>query len=83
MAREQKILIARLQKLTAFRANEKKLYGSYSDTDWQNIINTQKLGGTITKTDIPYNELYTNELVPGMNKFDVDAVVRAAKAFKN
>jgi NitT/TauT family transport system substrate-binding protein len=80
LAREQKILVARLQKLTAFRANEKKLYGSYSDTDWQNIINTLKLGGTITKTDIPFSDLYTNELVPGINNFDVDAVVRAAKA---
>lgn len=82
LVREQKILTARLEKLTLFRAGEKQMYGSYSDTDWKNIINTLKDGGTITKTDIPYNLLYTNELVPGMNNFDANAVIRAAQAAK-
>jgi NitT/TauT family transport system substrate-binding protein len=83
LARERKILVARLEKLTMFRSGEKPMYGAYSDTDWKNIINTLKEGGTITKTDIPYNQLYTNDLIPDINKFDADAVIKAAQAVKN
>lgn len=82
LARDMHVLTARLKKLTSFRPDEKKLYGAFAEVDWKNLIKMQHMGGNITKTDIPLSELYTNELTPVMNKFDADAVIRAAKAAK-
>lgn len=83
LARDMKVLTARLAKLTSFRPSENKQFGTFSDVDWSGLIKMQSMGGAITKTDIPLNELYTNELTPAMNKFDAEAVVRAAKAVKH
>jgi NitT/TauT family transport system substrate-binding protein len=83
MQRELKVVTARLDKLTSFRPAENRQFGSFSEVDWTGLIKAQHMGGAITKTDIPLNELYTNELVPAMNKFDPEAVTKAAKAVKN
>jgi NitT/TauT family transport system substrate-binding protein len=83
LAQNMKVLTTRLEKLTSFRPKESKQYGSFSDVDWKGVMKMQSMGGVITKTDIPLDLLYSNELAAGINKFDVEAVVQAAKAVKN
>ena len=82
LARENKILTARLEKLTYFRPGEKKQWGAFADRDIQNIIKLGQQGGIITKTDIPLDQIYSNALIPAINKFDEEAVIKAAKAAK-
>jgi NitT/TauT family transport system substrate-binding protein len=49
---------------------------------WKAYVDALYAGGQISTRDIPIDTLYTNEFVREFNKFDTDAVVRAAKAMK-
>lgn len=80
MKRDVAIGRARLKKLLYFRTGEPKQMGAYSDADWKGVIEALAVGGAITKTDLPMDKLYTNELVKDYNDFDVAKVVEAAKA---
>ena len=83
MAKEMKILSARMKKLMHFGPNEKPLMGSFTDAQWKSIIKSLQLGGVITKTDLPMDKLYTNRFVVDFNKFDRDDVIKRAKAAIN
>lgn len=80
MAREMKILSARMKKLMYFEPGEKPLLGSFTDAQWKRVINSLKLGGVIKVTDLPMDKLYTNRFVADFNKFDRADVIRRAKA---
>lgn len=80
MKRELSVSTARMKKLLYFRSGQPRLMGSFSDEDWKGIIEALSVGGAIKKTDLPMNQLYTNELIKEINAFDVDKVVKAAKA---
>lgn len=82
LQREVKIQAARMKKLLYFRPGAPKLMGSYSDEDWKGVIEALSVGGAIKNTDLPMNQLYTNDLVKEINDFDVDQVIKAAKAAK-
>lgn len=80
MAKELKILSARMKKLLYFGPGEKPLLGSFTDAEWQGVIKSLKLGGVITVTDLPMDKLYTNRFVADFNKFDRADVIKRAKA---
>lgn len=80
MAKELKILSARMKKLMYFGPGEKPLMGSFTDQEWRGVINSLKLGGVITVSDLPMDKLYTNRFVADFNKFDRADVIRRAKA---
>jgi NitT/TauT family transport system substrate-binding protein len=80
MAKELKILSARMKKLLYFGPGEKPLLGSFTDDEWQGVIKSLKLGGVITVTDLPMDKLYTNRFVADFNKFDRADVIKRAKA---
>lgn len=80
MAKELKILSARMKKLLYFGPGEKPLLGSFTDAEWQGVIKSLKLGGVITVTDLPMDKLYTNRFVADFNKFDRTDIVKRAKA---
>lgn len=80
MAKELKILSARMKKLMYFGPGEKPLLGSFTDAEWQGVIKSLKLGGVITVTDLPMDKLYTNRFVTDFNKFDRTDIIKRAKA---
>jgi len=80
MAKEHKILSARMKKLMYFGPGEKPLMGSFTDAQWQGVIKSLKLGGVISVTDLPMDKLYTNRFVADFNKFDRADVIKRAKA---
>lgn len=82
MAREKKILGARLEKLLYIPAGAPKLLGGFTDAEWKSIIKALHLGGVITETNIPMDKLYSSALAEQYNKFDRDAIVKRAKAAK-
>lgn len=79
MAKEMKILSARMKKLMYFGPGEKPLLGSFTDAEWHGVIKSLKLGGVITVTDLPMDKLYTNRFVADFNKFDREDVIKRAK----
>jgi NitT/TauT family transport system substrate-binding protein len=82
MAREKKILGARLEKLLYIPAGAPKLIGGFTDAEWHSIIKALHLGGVITETNIPMNKLYSSALAEQYNKFDQAAIIARAKAAK-
>ncbi|WP_442595216.1 ABC transporter substrate-binding protein [Parapusillimonas sp. JC17] len=79
LQRETEVLQVRMKNLMAFNDNEAHEYGKFSEKDWSTLISALEAGKEITVTDIPFNKLYTNELVPAYNDFDVDKVVKQAQ----
>lgn len=57
-----------------------KEIGAYELQPWKEFVSVLHETGKIKTTDIPVQELYTNEFVPIFNDFDRDAVIAAAKA---
>ena len=80
MKQEKIILGARLKKLLYFPEGAPKVMGSFSDQEWKSIINSLKLGGVITKTDIPMDQLYTSKFFEDFNKFDAAEIRKRAEA---
>ncbi len=54
--------------------------GMYSEASLQDYVSVLHEGGLLRSTDIPVDELYTNELVAQINDFDVDEVIEQARA---
>ncbi|MDO8300890.1 ABC transporter substrate-binding protein [Lacisediminimonas sp.] len=82
MKKEMAIMKSRLDNIVFFRPGDARQYGAYSDTDWKLLIASLKDGGEVTNPNVPMSSLYTNELVPEYNKFDIQAVIRQAKEWK-
>jgi NitT/TauT family transport system substrate-binding protein len=76
------LLSTRLKRLLAFPAGAPRNFGGFPAQMWKAYVDALYAGGQISTRDIPIDTLYTNEFVREFNKFDTDAVVRAAKALK-
>jgi NitT/TauT family transport system substrate-binding protein len=57
-------------------------WGDYADAAWKNRIAKLYESHTIKAADIDVATLYTNELIPGINAFDADAVTKQAESLK-
>jgi len=82
LRKELAIMVPRMQNIGYFAPGDQKQWGAYSDRDFKVLIAALKAGGEVTDENIPMDSLYTNRLVPEYNKFDTDAVIRQAKAWK-
>lgn len=81
LANEVEILRPRIANLMFGRTKDNM--GAFSEQDWTQLIAALKAGGLIEKdADIKLDTLYTNQFVPEFNRFDRDAVVGKAKAYK-
>ena len=58
----------------------KGVLGTFIDADWRRLLDYMKTSGVL-KTDIPLDRVYTNDLIPEINKFDKDAIRKQAMAF--
>ncbi len=54
--------------------------GAYEPGPWKDFVSVLHETGKIKTTNIPVQDLYTNEFVPAFNDFDRAAVIAAAKA---
>jgi NitT/TauT family transport system substrate-binding protein len=75
-------LKAREESYFYFPDGAKKSFGSYSDQLWQNTIDVLHETGVIKTDKIDLSTLYTNDLIPEINAFDSNAVIKQAKALK-
>jgi len=82
MKKEKEVLAVRMTNLTYFRPGSKEQMGAFSEQDWTKLIEALKVGGEVTKTDIPLDSLYSNALVADYNRFDLGEVLSQAKAAK-
>ena len=82
LAKAMKVLQGRLDKMLAFGPGEPRNLGEFPAQLWKDYVDVLHAGGQLSTTSIPLESLYTNEFVREFNSFDVDAVVRAAKALK-
>jgi NitT/TauT family transport system substrate-binding protein len=81
--REMAIMTSRMNNVVAFRPGEPREWGRFPERDWTALIDALKLGGQIPQdANIPHDQLYTNALVPEINRFDNDAVVAQARAYR-
>ena len=58
------------------------LYGYYPEDAWKRLIAVMHGEGQIARADLDLSKLYTNAFVEEINKFDREAVAKAAKAAK-
>ena len=65
-----------------FSSNPARKYGLYPDAAWKGLIGVMHTEGQITRADLDLTKLFTNQFVDEFNKFDADAVVKAAQAAK-
>jgi NitT/TauT family transport system substrate-binding protein len=82
LAKGVKVLSTRLEKMLAFPPGAPRNLGEFPAQMFKEYIEVLHAGGQLSTTDIPVESLYTNEFVREFNKFNVDAVVRAAKALR-
>lgn len=59
---------------------EKPTWGSFPAGGLRAYMEALKDGGAISRSDIPENQVVTNQFVPEFNKFDGDAVVKRAQS---
>jgi len=79
---DRPVLSALNTRLLYFAPGEPQLWGAFTDNDWRLIVDALSAGEAIEKSDIPYEQLYTNAFVAGYNDFDRAAVEERAKSFK-
>lgn len=58
----------------------KGVLGTFIESDWKRLIDYMKSNGLL-REDIPLDRVFTNALVPEINKFDREKVRQQAKAF--
>jgi NitT/TauT family transport system substrate-binding protein len=80
--REMPLLKTRLDNMMVWNDGQPKKYGIFSERDWTTDINSLRVGGLIGDTEIKLDTLYTNQFVDDFNRFDQDAVIRKAQAYK-
>jgi NitT/TauT family transport system substrate-binding protein len=73
------IMNARLRKFYVFPQGQPRRYGSFIESEWKDFIDVLHAGGELTTTQIEPGRLYTNDLVEGINRFDVAAAEAAAR----
>lgn len=78
LRREREVLGYRMKNL--LHTTGAGQYGRFSDQDWTTLVEALRVGGEVTKTDIPISSYFTNQLVPEFNRFDVEQVAGAARA---
>lgn len=54
-------------------------YGAFSQEGWEMNVQVLHTAGTIERSDIPVEDLYTNELVDEFSDFDVEAYIERAR----
>jgi NitT/TauT family transport system substrate-binding protein len=79
---DRPILEALNTRLLYFAPGQPERLGSFTDNDWKLIIDALSAGEEIEKTDVPYEELYTNAFVGEYNDFDRAAVEERARSFR-
>ena len=57
-------------------------YAFYPEDAWKRLIGVMHSEAQIARTDLDLSKLYTNQFVDEINKFDREAVIKAAKAAK-
>lgn len=77
-----KVLRARLKRMLSFPTGSAKRFGEFPLQMWKSYVDVLYVGGQTMTTDIPVDTLYTNEFVREFNAFDVQSVIRQAKALK-
>jgi NitT/TauT family transport system substrate-binding protein len=63
-----------------FAPGAPQVYGAYPEDAWRRLIGVMAQENLITRTDLDLSRLYTNLFVEGFNRFDREAVSRAARA---
>jgi NitT/TauT family transport system substrate-binding protein len=58
----------------------KGMNGLFIESDWKRLVDYMKSNG-ILKEDIPLDRIFTNALIPEINKFDRDKIRQQAKTF--
>jgi NitT/TauT family transport system substrate-binding protein len=82
VAKAARVLTTRVEKMLAFPAGGARNLGEFPPQMWKDYIEVLHSAGQLSTTAIPVESLYTNEFIAQFNNFDVDAVVRAARALK-
>ncbi|MBN8943163.1 MAG: ABC transporter substrate-binding protein [Rhizobiales bacterium] len=78
--REIEVLEHRMRNLLHVREGRSGQYGRFADEDWTTLVEALRAGGEVTRTDVPLDAYFTNRLVPEFNRFDVEQVIREARA---
>jgi NitT/TauT family transport system substrate-binding protein len=58
----------------------KGMLGTFIESDWQRLIDYMKSNGLL-REHLPLDRVFTNALIPEINKFDREKVRQQAKAF--
>ncbi len=58
----------------------KGVYGLFIDADWKRLVDFMKTNG-ILKEELPLDRIFTNALIPEINKFDREKVRKQARDF--
>jgi NitT/TauT family transport system substrate-binding protein len=77
-----KALGVRLKRMLSFPIGSPKRFGEFPSQMWKNYVEVLHTGGQTTTADISVDTLYTNEFVQEFNAFDIQSVIREAKALK-
>ncbi|MGH9324233.1 MAG: ABC transporter substrate-binding protein, partial [Vicinamibacteria bacterium] len=76
------VLKTRGKSYWAFEKEPHEPWGTFTDEMWRNRIEILHETGVINTDEIDPKDLYTNELLAGINDFDAEAVEREARALK-
>jgi NitT/TauT family transport system substrate-binding protein len=79
LADQIKVMNSRFDKMLAFEGGKRR-FGEYAEQGWRDFTEALLVGGQIQTKEIDIASLYTNALVPEINKFDAAAVAAKAKA---
>jgi len=77
-----KVLSVRLKRMLSFPSGSPKRFGEFPHQMWKSYVEVLHTGGQTTTTDISVDSLYTNEFIQEFNAFDIQSVIREAKALK-
>jgi NitT/TauT family transport system substrate-binding protein len=70
------------RQIDDFTVGGPALYGNYPEDAWRRLVGVMAAEGQIARSDLDLSKLFTNQFVEEFNRFDRDAVIRAAKAAK-
>ncbi len=82
LAEQVSALTVNLNTMLYFPKGQVRRFGEFPAGAWRNYVDTLFEGGQITSKDVDLDAFYTNDLVPAMNKFDVEKVEALARTLK-
>lgn len=82
LARGVQVMRARFDKFLSFPAGQPRRFGEYPAQGWRDFVTALHEGGQITTADIAVEPMFSNELVPEFNRFDIEATRAAGRAFR-